>query len=130
MLAAPISGSLVEHQAGLAKSRLTLFHDLAYLSKMQNPLPQFLQPLFWEFDITKFDKNQSKWTIIERIINHGSAVHLKWLFDTYTLAEIGEHITKNYNLSVYAVKLWASVLNINPDQCKCMRKPSLVRAFF
>lgn len=97
---------------------------------MRNPLPQFLQPLFWEFDLQKLDLERNKWGIIERIINHGGLAEFKWLFSVYSVGEIREHLVENYNLSVQAVKLWAGVLQLNPQQCRCMQKPSLVHAFF
>ena len=48
------------------------------------PIPLSLAPFFQEYDITKLTPENNSHTIIERVLQFGNRVEIKWLFTVYS----------------------------------------------
>ena len=57
-----------------------------------NGLPQSSQWLFPEYDFARMNSDKYAGVIIERILNRGSWVEIRWLLDTYGKREIARWV--------------------------------------
>mgnify|MGYP000132519946 FL=1 len=68
---------------------------------------------FWDVDKEKLDLKRDKFFIIERVLEYGTAQHVKELLDVYSAEEIKTVLEKSRNLSRPTLKLWAAYFNIS-----------------
>lgn len=68
-------------------------------------IPKFLQGVLWSVDTSKLDLEKNKTYIINQILAYGTWKQLKWLFKTYSRAEITEvfklHPDKDYTAAAF-----------------------------
>lgn len=56
-------------------------------------IPNFLQSALWSYDLSKFDGQKDKHTIITQVLNYGTKEQMDWLLKTYTEDEIKSVVT-------------------------------------
>jgi len=52
------------------------------------PIPLSLAPFFQEYDLTLLNQQKDSHTIIERALQFGNRVELRWLFTVYSQEQI------------------------------------------
>lgn len=52
------------------------------------PIPASLSPFFQEYDFSKLNPQRDSHTIIERALQFGNRIEIKWLFATYSREQI------------------------------------------
>ena len=79
------------------------------------PIPLSLTPFFQEYDITKLTPENDSHTIIERVLQYGNRMEIKWLFSIYSDGEIKEWIKRwsRDRLPEPHRTFWRIVLEIN-----------------
>lgn len=70
-------------------SVIPLFIDT--LKYMQN-IPPTLAPFFQEYDFAALNPHRDSHTIIERILQFGNRLEIKWLFNTYPREQIASWV--------------------------------------
>ena len=58
------------------------------------PIPLSLTPFFQEYDITKLTLEKDSHTIIERALQYGNRVEIKWLFSVYSAEQIAAWVKR------------------------------------
>ena len=48
------------------------------------PIPRFLQPILWSYDISKIDSERDKNLIITQALNYGDQKTIDWVLKTYS----------------------------------------------
>lgn len=92
-------------------------------------MPLTMKQFFWDVDFDSIDPQHDSWFVIERILSVGEQEHFEWLLSNYQIPQIRQNLLENYNLSPQAVRQWAPTFDLNPQQCKCMNKPSVLHVF-
>ncbi|MBM3284468.1 MAG: hypothetical protein FJY81_01185 [Candidatus Aminicenantes bacterium] len=69
-----------------------------------------LRSLFWDADWTAIDPKKHKKYIIERVLELGDQNAVKWLFSTYSNAEIERVLKTSRNISVKSANYWSIIL--------------------
>ena len=79
------------------------------------PIPLSLAPFFQEYDIAKLNPQKDSHTIIERALQFGNRVEIKWLFSVYSVDKIKEWIKQwgKDKLPEPHRTFWQVVLEIN-----------------
>jgi len=85
-------------------------------------LPKFLKKYFWDIDFPELDKKNHAPFIIERILEYGDEKAVKWMKNSFDLAEIRSVIYKSKNLSKKSANFWQFVFNLKRDKILCLRK--------
>jgi hypothetical protein len=70
-----------------------------------------LRPFFWDIEIEKIDIQKSRDFIIERILELGDSIAVRWLFSTYPPADIKRALTQSRTLSKKSQNFWELMLN-------------------
>ena len=55
-------------------------------------IPASLAPFFQEYDLSRLDVERSAETIIERVLQYGNRVEIRWLFATYGRGRIEDWV--------------------------------------
>ena len=78
-------------------------------------IPLSLAPFFQEYDIAKLNPQKDSHTIIERALQFGNRVEIKWLFSVYSVDKIKEWIKQwgKDKLPEPHRTFWQVVLEIN-----------------
>lgn len=58
------------------------------------PIPASLAPFFQEYDLEQFDRERSRFTIIERVLQFGDRQEIRWLFTVYPKPEIRDWVSR------------------------------------
>ncbi|MDZ4168058.1 MAG: helix-turn-helix domain-containing protein [Coriobacteriia bacterium] len=66
--------------------------------------------VFWDVDVESLDPERHARFIIERILEAGRPVHLRWLFSTYPVERILEVARTSRGLSHKAASAWTNIL--------------------
>lgn len=59
----------------------------------KQPLPPFLAPFFWSYDIASLDMEKDKKRIITNILNYGTKEATDWLFRNFERKDLEQAIT-------------------------------------
>lgn len=57
-------------------------------------IPTSLSPFFQEYDISKMNLQEDSFTIIERVLQFGNRLEIRWLFQSYSQNEIKKWVTQ------------------------------------
>ena len=89
-------------------------------SKFRNnmKLPEFLFPLFWEYDPETIDIVKHAGLIMDRIMERGSWASMLWLQRTYSKDQLVSFLEKRGNriLSSRELNYWALMGGIPPEK--------------
>jgi len=79
-----------------------------------NSIPTSLAPFFQEYDITKLSPEKDTFTIIERVLQFGDRVEIKWLFGLYSQESIASWVRHfgDERLPQPHRKFWKLVLDV------------------
>jgi Family of unknown function (DUF6922) len=58
------------------------------ITNNMNSIPLSLKPFFQEYDVTKLSPESDSHTIIERVLQFGNRIEIKWLFSVYSQEQI------------------------------------------
>jgi hypothetical protein len=75
-----------------------------------NTLPDFLQPFFWETELSQINIDTNKPYIIERILELGDLSAVSWLFSNYPKNEIKEILEESRKVSPKSRNFWQLIL--------------------
>lgn len=73
---------------------------------MKTILPTQFHNLFWEFDMYEICTLNHREFVIERILEKGDIVALKWILDNYSLKDIRLVVTTSDNISSETKSFW------------------------
>lgn len=78
-------------------------------------LPEFLQPYFASYDLSRLDKKADKAQIITQILVWGDGAATKWLLKNYELDELREVVKKPSRgmWTRQALNYWQKVLDVD-----------------
>jgi hypothetical protein len=76
-------------------------------------IPATLAPFFQEYDLAQLSQEHDAATIIERTLRYGTRAELRWLFSTYSRAEIATWVKEwgRYGLPAPHLTFWLLVLD-------------------
>jgi len=81
-------------------------------------LPDFLAPLFHNYDFEAIDAKKSYKFVIKTVLTYGDWEQIEWLFDCYGAGRVGEVFKEDYyglqTLPASSRKLWAIAFIKNP----------------
>ena len=86
-------------------------------------IPKRLQKYFWDVDLAQLDKVDHADFIIKRVLEHGNTEDIFWLKTTYPLARFRQVLKKYRDISRKTGLFWAALLNMQPDEVKCLQTP-------
>lgn len=69
-----------------------------------------LGPFFWDTDWSKIDLKKHRVYIIERILELGDPAAVRWLFSTYSDAELKRVVKTSRNISAKSANYWTIIL--------------------
>ncbi len=83
---------------------------------MSVPIPAFLAPFLWSYDLSRLDLERDKSLIIKQVLDHGSAKATDWLRATYSTDEIRDAIqaSARSDWGRKSLELWALVYDTRP----------------
>ncbi len=92
-------------------------------------IPPEFRVFFWDTDINILDPLRNKRAIIERLLEFGDENAYRWLFKTYSDAEIETVVRKSRRISPRTGTMLANFYNIPRGELRCLRKTSLPKHF-
>lgn len=81
--------------------------------------PKEVTMLFWDVDLATLDFENHKTFIVERVLNMGDAVALKWLWQKYGPGVIYDTVTTSRNLTLKTARCWQNYFNLKEEQMRC-----------
>ena len=72
----------------------------------------FLEPLFWDVDITILDLKNDQRFIIERILEEGNDKAVTWLLGNYSKDQIADVVQKSHRISQKSRNYWGIKLGL------------------
>lgn len=96
---------------------------------IHHKVPEKFHSYFWDTDVSEVNVLRDAWFVVEKVVNFGTLEAMRWLVNILGENQVRDIILRNYNISTKSAKLWGAVLNFNPQECKCMRRPSHLRVF-
>ena len=90
-------------------------------------IPISLKPFFQEYDISKLTSENDSHTIIERVLQFGNRVEIKWLFRTYSNQMVIDWIKEfgKDKLPQPHLNFWQIVLEIDETKFNKKEKSSI-----
>jgi len=83
-------------------------------------IPSNIRPFLWSYDVDMLDLERDKKRIITNVLNLGTDLATKWLFEVYSREDIKEAVANSLpgEWSKKSLNFWGLVLNINPAHTK------------
>lgn len=96
-------------------------------NSLDDSLPSFLRPFFWdiEFDQLRIPGRESY--VIERLLEFGDDQAIRWLRTTFPAELIAGVVKTSRRISPNTANLWHLVLDIPREAIACFSTPSLLR---
>lgn len=86
-------------------------------------LPQNLKKYFWDVNLDQLDVVNDADFILKRVLEHGETQDIFWLKKNYSQEKF-RHVFKTYrDFSRKTGLFWSALLNLNPDEVKCLQIP-------
>ena len=95
------------------------------LKKLPNRLPKFLHKYFWEVKVDQINPADSTSYIINRLLDRGSLLAIKWVFDNFPKSLIKETIKNRRDWQKHSIYFWTAYLNLPQREVKCLNKQYL-----
>ncbi len=82
------------------------------------PLPQFLRPFLWSYNLRRMDLKKDKKIIIKNILDYGNKQATDWLKQIYSSEEIKEIIRQTYTSewSKKSINFWSLIYGVKPKR--------------
>jgi len=77
-------------------------------------IPASLAPFFQEYNLARLDLQRSASTIIERVLQYGSRLEIRWLFGVYPRQQVADWVQRwgKYALPEPHLTFWRLVLDL------------------
>ena len=85
-------------------------------------LPEHLKHCFWEVDFSTLDPKKYPRYIVERVLEYGTPLDLKWLLVNYPKETIIETVKKTRQLSKKRANYWQAYFKIPKEEILCLSK--------
>lgn len=87
-------------------------------------IPEEVRSLFWDADIDEGVIARSPAYIIERVLEEGSPLAIRWLRRRYGDGTIGDVVRRSKRLSRRTANYWGLFLRIPTAEIECLNRPS------
>ena len=87
--------------------------------------PKFLRRYFWDIDFDKFDYKKHPIYVIERILEYGDVVAIRWMFKTFPRKQIIGALKETRKLTHKSANFWALIMGLKKENLKCLNKSFL-----
>lgn len=79
------------------------------------PVPASLAPFFQDYDVARLNPERDSFTIIERTLQFGNRMELRWLFTAYSRQQITDWVGRfgNDRLPQPHRRFWEIILEID-----------------
>lgn len=84
------------------------------------PLPEFLRPLFWEVDWDRLCIRGHERYIIERVLEYGDLLAVKWMLRRFSREEIVRTLRRSRGLTPKSANFWAFILDVPSEEIRCL----------
>ncbi len=85
-------------------------------------LPEFLRKYFWDTDFDRLDAGKYPYFVIERILEYGDKLVVKWMMEKYKISQIKETLMKKRGISPKSAAYWSLVFGVPKDKILCLKK--------
>lgn len=92
------------------------------MKKQSKKLPKAFYPYFWDVAPQKIDVVASKRYVIERLLEFGNEVALRWMFERYNRVAIRQVVSGARGLSKLSGNFWALYFSIPKERMRCLTK--------
>lgn len=82
-------------------------------------IPEEVTVLFWDIDLATLDLENHNNFVIERVLNMGDEVALKWLWQRYGPTTICNTIIRSHKLTLKTARCWQNYFNLEEEQMRC-----------
>lgn len=81
-------------------------------------IPEFLCPLFWEYDVETIDITMHADVIIGRVMERGTWAAMKWLLQNFSKSELAGFLERKGKqlLPPRELNYWAIICDLSPDK--------------
>jgi len=86
---------------------------------IETTFPPNAKALFWDVNLDELDPARHKTFIIERILNMGDHLDLRWLWHTFSVPEIQEVVRSSRKLSKKTARCWQHYFELKEEQMRC-----------
>ncbi len=90
------------------------------MTERQDPLPEFLRPLFWEVDFDQLCVQGHERYVIERVLDYGDLPEVKWMMERFSGDEIVQTLRRSRGLSPKSANFWAFILGVPREEIRCL----------
>ena len=87
--------------------------------KRERAIPELLRPLLWDVDWGCLNLGEHWEFIVERVLNMGDGVALRWLSETFTDDEILHVVKTSRRLSKKTARCWQNVFDLQEEEMRC-----------
>lgn len=84
-----------------------------------NGLPKAVAVLLWDVDLATLDLEKHKAFIVERVLNMGDEVALKWIWQKYGRDVVYDTVTNSRKLTLKTARCWQNYFHLKEEQMKC-----------
>ena len=88
-------------------------------------IPAKFKKYFWDVGLANVDLSKHQAYVIERLLEYGNEVALRWLFSNYSKEDILQTLKSSRNLSAKSANFWANIYNIPKEEIKCLKNRSV-----
>jgi len=92
-------------------------------------VPPPLKPVFWDVALDAIDTRRHGAFVIERVLEYGNAEAIRWMWATYTPAEITDVVRTSRRLSAPTLSLWSRHLGLGEAESWLSGRPSPQRSW-
>jgi len=86
-------------------------------------VPKSLKKYFWDIEFSELSLDKDSFFIIKRVIDRGKTKDVIWLIQQYDINKIRKVVTTSRDLSKKTAVFWSRMLNIDPQNVACLKKP-------
>ena len=78
------------------------------------PIPDFVKPFLWSYDISKLDMEKDKKRIITNVLNYGTKEATDWLLSVFSKKDIKESIEHPFvgEWNKKSLHYWSFILGV------------------
>lgn len=87
-------------------------------------LPENLRPFFWDVDFAGLDIRASSRFIIERLMEHGDEIGMRFLMNTFGREELAQVLRTGRAVSARSRAFWRVILDVDEEACTPKRYPN------
>jgi hypothetical protein len=89
---------------------------------MDNRLPASAYKYFWDINPVELDISAHPRYVIERILEYGDFLELRWPFARFSREEIVGVLKLSRTLTLRSANFWSQIFGVSHRQVKCLSK--------